>query len=152
MGTTITLVYVAGSSTVTATALLDGTTSVVSGVPINVDTLAPGTHTIVITDTDVAGNTTSITITFQVHATAPGLVNAVADGYNRGLVTSTAKTQLDSTLQAVETAIAASNYTTAATDLSTFISQVTADSGTSVAASYASLLEAWATDLKSRLP
>ncbi|HXZ61150.1 MAG TPA: hypothetical protein VEG62_00310, partial [Acidimicrobiales bacterium] len=127
-------------------------TPVLSGVPINVDTLAPGTHTIVITDTDVAGNTTSITVTFQVHATAPGLVNAVADGYNRGLVTSAAKSQLDTTLQAVETAIAAANYATAITDLSTFISQVTADSGTSVNASYALLLESWAADLKSRLP
>jgi len=152
VGTNIVLVYLAGSSSVTATALLDGTTPVLSGVPINVDTLAPGTHTIVITDTDVAGNTTSITITFQVHATALGLVNAVADGYNRGLVTSAAKSQLDTTLQAVETAIAAANYATAITDLSTFISQVTADSGTSVNASYALLLESWAADLESRLP
>ncbi|MGZ4334130.1 MAG: hypothetical protein ACXVRJ_07625 [Gaiellaceae bacterium] len=83
----------------TVTAKLDGSTTLTSGGLINLDTLGVGAHTIVVTATDALGNVSSQTITFQIHATVTGLINAVNEGASRGLITASEAAVLVSELQ-----------------------------------------------------
>jgi len=133
-------------------AVLDGTTTIASGIAFNTETLAAGTHAIVITAKDGLGNVSQTTITIQVHATVAGLTKAVNDGVTAKKITSTTiSSQLLSYLSSAQTALNAGNHTSAKNYLASFVSLVTAQSGVTINAAYASLLVAWANDLIARL-
>ncbi|MGH2998422.1 MAG: beta strand repeat-containing protein, partial [Gaiellaceae bacterium] len=111
---------------------------------IDVDSLMAGTNTVSITVADKAGNVTTVTLTFQVHATLTGLVNAVNDGVARGYITQATASSLISTLQS------AMKGNSAHAKLPGFISAVQSASGKTINAAYATLLLSWANDLLSR--
>jgi hypothetical protein len=154
VGTTITFsfsatTFIVGIASLTAT--LDSTTALTSGQAINVDNLNAGTHTIVITAIDLAGNISATTITFQVHATVGGMINAVNQGAAAGLITSTTQQKLVAMLNAIQIYLNSGNIAGAKSQLNAYISYVQTQSGTTINASYASRLVNWAQDLLSRL-
>lgn len=125
--------------------VLDGKTTIVAGV-IDIDTLTAGAHSIVITAVDGLGNTSTKTVTFTIHATIAGLINAVNDGAARGLITPTEQSNLIKYyLQKAQ----------ASSSPKTFIGQfnweVNYQSGKAIKASEATLLLSWGNDLYSRL-
>ncbi len=129
-------------------AVLDGSRAIASGGSFNTETLAAGTHTIVITATDGLGNTSTTSSTFQVHATVNGLTTAVNDGVTNKLITSsTMANQLLSYLSSASKAISAGKYSTAQSYLQQFVSLVQQQSGVTINAAYAALLISWANDL-----
>jgi len=131
---------------------LDGTTAIASGMAFNTETLAAGTHTIVITAKDALGNVSTTTITLTVHATVAGLTTAVNDGVTASNITSgTVSSQLLSYLSSAQSALNAGNYTSAKSYLASFVTLVQAQSGVSINAAYAALLAGWANDLIGRL-
>ncbi len=133
-------------------AVLDGTTSIASGVAFNTESLTAGAHAIVITAKDGLGNVSTITITIQVHATVAGLTKAVNDGVTAARITSTTtSSQLLSYLSSAQSALNAGNHTSAKSYLASFVSLVQAQSGISISAAYAALLVSWAQDLIGRL-
>ncbi|HEY2541514.1 MAG TPA: hypothetical protein VGH92_00530, partial [Gaiellaceae bacterium] len=137
VGTPITLTWTAS----------DGGSGVVSSSgskTIDVDSLLAGTNTVTITVADRVGNVTTVTLTFQVHATLKGLVNAVNDGVARGYIASATASSLIATLQS------AMNGNSAHAKLPVFISAVQSASGKTITAAYATLLLSWANDLLSR--
>jgi len=137
---------------VSSTAVLDGATALTSGVAFNTETLASGTHTIVITAKDGLGNVSTTTTTFTVHATISGLTTAVNDGVTKRLITSTTvANQLLSYLSSAQQALTAGKNSTAKSYLASFVSLVRAQSGITINAAYAALLVGWANDLISRL-
>ncbi|HEX6350970.1 MAG TPA: Ig-like domain-containing protein, partial [Candidatus Dormibacteraeota bacterium] len=136
----------------TLTAVLDSTTTVASGAGINVDNLNSGSHTIVITATDGLGNTTSTTISFQVHPTAGGQINAVNQGTAAGYITSTVQTQLVTQLTTIQNYLKAGNISAAKAALTSYIGFVKAKSGAGITAAYDARLVNWAQDLYNSLP
>jgi hypothetical protein len=138
-----------GVATISST--LDTSISLSSGGSIDVDSMLAGTHTIVITTADVLGNASTLTITFQIHATVGGLINSVKDGVVRGYIAKSVQDNLIKQLQAVQTAINNRNNPSARNNLQQFINQVNAYAGKSIAAAYAALLVNWSNDLLSRL-
>jgi hypothetical protein len=152
LGTTPTFTYSAsdldGVATISST--LDSTTALSSGGTINLYTLTAGAHTILVTSTDQLGNVSTATVSFQVHATIGGLVNAVNYGASVGKISSSTKTTLLATLASAQTALTAGNNAGAKTLLSQFATQVT-NAGSNINAAYASLLLSWEQDLFGRL-
>jgi hypothetical protein len=152
LGTNPTLTY--GASDVdgvaSISASLDSTTAITSGGTINLYSLAAGTHAIVISSSDGLGNTSTLTVSFQVHVTIAGLVNAVNYGVSRLLVSSTIQSSLLATLQSAQTALNGGLNTSAKSYLNSFVTQVQG-AGTKIIASYASLLVGWTQDLVARL-
>ena len=135
-------------------AVIDGTITVPIGTAFTIDGLglAAGSHTLVITAIDGLGNVSTATYTFKVHATVVGLENALTDGLTRGqITTATAATALNSLLTTVATDVAGGHDAAAKTEMQAFITAVAADSGSTVSAAYATLLENWAADLKPSL-
>jgi len=133
-------------------AKLDGLTAITSGAAFNTETLTAGTHTLVITATDALGNTAMTTITIQVHSTVGGLTKAVNDGVSSAKITSSAtSSQLLSYLSSAQAALTANNHASATSYLASFVSLVTAQSGVTINAAYATLLIGWANDLIARL-
>jgi hypothetical protein len=133
-------------------AVLDGATSVASGVAFNTETLGAGTHTIVITAKDGLGNVSTTTLTLTVHATVAGLTKAVNDGVSSAKITSsTTSSQLLSYLSSAQSALNANNHASAKTYLASFVSLAQAQSGVTINAAYAALLIGWAQDLIARL-
>jgi hypothetical protein len=151
-GQLVTLTYGASDvdNVASVGAKLDGV-AITSGAAFNTETLTAGPHSIVITATDVLGNTSMTTITIQVHATVAGLTTAVTDGVTRAQITSAAATQLNSYLSSAQAALTANNHTSAKTYLASFVTYAQAQSGTTINAAYAALLVAWANDLIARL-
>jgi hypothetical protein len=115
------------------------------------DTLTAGTHTIVMTATDQLGNASTTTITFQVHATVSGQINAVNQGAQRGFITSATQPKLVAMLQAVQAYLNGGNKAGAKAQLNAYISYVKTQSGSSINASYAARLVNWAQDLYNRI-
>jgi hypothetical protein len=133
-------------------AVLDATTTVTSGVAFNTETLAAGTHTIVITAKDGLGNVSTTTLTFTVHATIAGLTTAVNDGVTHSkILSSTVATQLKAYLSSAQSALTAGNHTSAKSYLASFVTYVQQQSGITINAAYAALLVGWAQDLIARL-
>jgi hypothetical protein len=151
LGTNPTLTYSATDintvSTISAT--IDSTTAISSGATINLYTLTAGAHQITITATDKLGNVSTATVSFTLHPTLTGLVNAVNYGASNGLIPSAAKTTLLATLSSAQAALTAGNATLEKTYLNTFITQVKT-ANLKIVASYATLLANWTTDLISR--
>jgi hypothetical protein len=149
----ITLSYSASDldNVASVTATLDGNTTIASGGTISKETLSAGTHTIAIVATDGLGNTSTTTVTIQVHETLTSLITAVADGIVRGQIASAVATQLTGPLNSAQNALKAGNTAAAKSYLANFVTAVQAQSGTGVNAAYAALLVGWANDLISRL-
>jgi hypothetical protein len=119
-------------------------------VSISVDGLGAGTPVLVVTAKDNLGNTSSVSVTFQVHATAQGLINAFNDGVAQGKITGNQTAQMNK-LQAAQAAMQRGDRTSTRQALNAFINQVQAQSGKSIDAGYAALLISWANDLISRV-
>ncbi len=143
VGQKITLTYGATDvDNATTTVVLDAKTTIVGGV-IDIDTLTAGTHTIVVTATDALGNTSSKTITFTIHATINGLINAVNDGAARRLITSSEQSLLVWYLQKALTG-------SAKTRIGQFNWEGNYQSGKAINAAEAALLLSWGNDLYAR--
>ena len=140
VGATIALTF---SSSDGISATLDG--NAISSGTLDLDTLLAGAHTIVVRGFDAAGNTTTKTITFQVHATLAGLLAAVRDGARKGFITTAEQTTLTGLLQQ------AMYGNSGRVKLPAFSTEVQAQSGKAIAAGYAALLLNWAADLLPRL-
>ncbi len=141
LGGTITASYGASDiSTVRSVTLtIDGSTA--TGPAINVDLLTAGQHTLTITAVDGVGNSSTRTLTFQVHATLGGLVAAVNDGASHSQLTASEQATLVSILRGTGPI---------KTVLSQFTTEVQNQSGKAIASAEAALLTNWAQDLLSR--
>ena len=124
------------------TVVLDSSITLVNGV-IDIDMLNAGTHTVVVTSTDGLGNTSSVTITFQIHATVAGMIKAVNDGAARGYVTAAEQANL---IWYLQKAVAPQTKQR----LSQFIWEANSQSGKAINATYAAHLVNWAQDLYNR--
>jgi hypothetical protein len=145
VGKKITLTYGATDvDNATTTVVLDGKTAIVGGV-IDIDTLTTGAHTIVVTATDGVGNTSTKTLTFTIHATINGLINAVNDGAARGLITSSEQSLLIWYLQKAL-------QNSAKIRIGQFNWEVNYQSGKAINAAEAALLLSWGNDLYARTP
>jgi hypothetical protein len=153
VGTTITFNFSASSpdNVASLSATLDSVANLTNGQVIDLDTLTAGTHTIVITAVNQLATSSTTTITFQVHATVGGLISAVDQGAQRGLITSTEQIQLDGILNSAQSYLKKGNVAAAKSMLSYFISSVQSQSGRSINAAYAARLVNWAQDLYNRL-
>ncbi len=129
-------------STVSSTTLkVDGTA--ISGSSINIYTLTAGAHTLLVTSVDGVGNSSTVTLTFNIHPSLTGVIDAVKYGLSIAAMTSAEETTLLSYL----------NNTTnpVKTNLTNFLNAVKSASGTrSLTAAEATLLTSWANDLYSR--
>jgi hypothetical protein len=134
-----------GSGVATTTIKLDGVTTITSG-SIDVDTLAAGSHTLVITSTDRLGNVSSLTLTFSIHPTAKGILAAINDGAARGFMTAAEKTTL---VNAINNVIGAPGGSVSP-KLRGFISQVQSAPAAQLTPAFQVLLLSWANDLLSR--
>jgi hypothetical protein len=133
---------------------VEGQTISASGGKIDVDLLTAGVHTVTLTAADLAGNLTTVSLTFTIKVTAPGLKAALADGLARGWVPGTAAFQatLTSQLQAVvDAASKPGNGNTAAVRLRSFISTVTGATSAQITTAFRALLLSWSNDLLTRL-
>jgi hypothetical protein len=124
-----------------------------SGGQIDLDQLTAGAHTVTVNAYDAAGNLRSVSLVFTIRVTAPGLLNALNDGIGRGWVMSAAlQTTLRNDMNNVIAAVnKPGNGNTAAVRLRSFVSDVTAASGTQLTAAFKALLLNWAADLATRL-
>jgi hypothetical protein len=113
--------------------------------------LNAGVHTIVIVATNQLGSSTTNTITFQVHATVGGQINAVNQGTSAGYITTAVQPRLVAMLNSVQSYLKAGNNTAAKAQLQAYISYVQSQSGYGINATYAARLINWAQDLYSRL-
>jgi hypothetical protein len=119
------------------TAKLDGASF--TGTVINVYTLLAGQHTLVITAVDGLGNSSSVTMTFNVRPSLTGLQGAVNAGASAGAITNTEKTKLLGYLGSQTKA-----------NLTSFLNEVKAQSGHAITAAEATLLTSWGNDLYGR--
>jgi hypothetical protein len=110
-----------------------------SGTTVNTYTLTAGTHTLVITATDGLGNTSSTTLTFAIHPSLTGLVDAVNYGYSTGAMTSGEQSTLLGYLKAQTKA-----------NLNSFITACKSASTKTLTAAESTILQNWANDLLSR--
>jgi len=133
-------------------ATLDTTTALASGTAIATSGLTAGAHTIVVTATDLLGNQSVVTITFEVSASALGLCAGVRDGVARHLIDPNMENPLCAKARAAQAAINRGDYSGARGVLGAFIHQVAAQRGKKIDSGYAGLLTGWANDLISRLP
>ena len=137
----------------TINATLDGTGTLTSGATVGTSSLAAGSHTIVVSATDELGNLSTVSVTFEVHASALGLCSGVNDGVAGGLVHPNMQNPLCTKARAAEAAISRGDYADAKSILASFISQVAvAQAGKKIDPGYADLLMGWANDLIARLP
>jgi hypothetical protein len=146
VGAKITMTYGATDVDNATTAVKLDSTTVITGGVIDIDTLTAGTHTIVITATDGLGNTTTRTITFTIHATIKGLINAVNDGAARGLITATEKSNLLWYLQKALGTGTPKNF------IGQFNWEVNYQGGKAISSAEAALLLSWGNDLYARTP
>jgi hypothetical protein len=139
------------SGVASLTSRLDGSISLANGSSIDLFTLNAGTHTIVVTAADGVGNVSTQTLTFAVHATIDGLLNAVVYGRARALVSNQQQNQLTTILQSAQSALASGDSATAKGRLNAFVTQVQSQSGTGIEATFAARLVNWTQDLIARL-
>jgi Ca2+-binding RTX toxin-like protein len=126
--------------------------AIANGSSINTEALTAGTHTITITARDGLGNSSSTTLTFQVHATVGGLTTAVNDGVKKGAITSSViSSKLLALLSLAQTSLTSANVSQAKTYLNAFISLCQQQSGRTITTAYATSLIGWTNDLIARL-
>jgi hypothetical protein len=154
VGTPITLTWGASDlngirSTV---ATIEGQTVAVSGGTIDVDVLTAGAHTVTITSVDNAGNVTTTTMTFTIHPSPQGILNAIYDGMNRGWITASYGSTLVTQEQQVIKAQSSSTISNEKTKLKQFITYLDGNRPpVGITAAYQTLLLNWANDLLGRL-
>jgi hypothetical protein len=135
----------------TISASIEGQTISASGAGIDVDVMTAGTHTVTIVARDNAGNVSTQTITFTIHATAEGIQNALYDGLRRSWLSSSYGSYLLTQIQQVIKAepVTSSNFRA---KLKQFITAVQYPTGYNpITPAFRSLLLNWANDLLSRL-
>ncbi|HMC71529.1 MAG TPA: Ig-like domain repeat protein, partial [Mycobacteriales bacterium] len=128
---------------------VEGQTISASGGTIDVDVLTAGVHTVTITSTDNAGNVTTKSITFTIHPTAAGLLNAVNDGVARGWITTSFGATLVSQIQQIIKAAGSSSANVRA-KINQLISTLQYPPTGGITAAYRTLMLNWANDLLSR--
>ena len=151
VGTKITLTWTASDANgvQSVSASIEGQTISASGGTIDVDVLTAGNHTVTITSKDNAGNVTTKTITFTIHATPQGILNAINDGAARGWIAASYKSTL---VTQINNVIAATGKgSSEATKLRGFISVVQSATASQITPSYQTLLLNWANDLLAHL-
>jgi hypothetical protein len=127
---------------------LDTSISLTSGGRIDIDSLMSGTHTVIISSTDRAGNVSSLTFTFTIHATPQGIVNAINDAATRGWVTTSyAGTLVTQMQQVIKAGLGTAN---AKAKLKQFITYVQYPPAGALTSGFQALLLNWANDLLSR--
>jgi len=113
----------------TPRAALDGA-AVTNGQSIQLWTLALGSHSIVVSGTDVAGNSSSQTVTFRIVATIDSLIATVnVFAAQKMIDDATTVKGLLAKLEDARQAASRGNKTTAINKLQNFIDQVTAQNG-----------------------
>jgi hypothetical protein len=122
-----------------------------SGSLIDAGLLLAGSHTILVTAVDDAGNSTTSTVTFIVRASAIGIIAEVEQAIGQGLIQANMRGALLAKLQAAQTAIERGQKATAIAQLNQFISMVQGDAGKKIDAGLAGRLASWAQDLIGRL-
>ncbi|HVA29776.1 MAG TPA: hypothetical protein VMU58_00770, partial [Gaiellaceae bacterium] len=132
-----------------SSAAIEGQTISSSGGTIDVDLLTAGSHTVTITSTDNAGNVTTQSITFTIHATPDGILKAVNDGAARGWIgasfASTLVTQIQQVIKAEP------NHANMKAKLRQFITYLQYPPAGGITAAYDALLLNWSNDLLGRL-
>jgi Ca2+-binding RTX toxin-like protein len=131
---------------VSVSAMLDDGTRISNGA-IDTFALRSGIHTATITATDAVGNITTRTLSFTIRPTATGILASINDGSGRGLMTSTEKATLVSSINLVIGASGGSG----ASKLRSFINTVLQATSAQLAPSYRALLLDWANDLLTRI-
>ena len=127
---------IAGVKSVTAT--LDGA-SVTNGQVIDLYTYLPGsTHTLVVTATDKAYNTSSESVTFTVGTSVQSMMSVLTSLYNDGEVSSA--DVYNGLMDKLQSAAKAKKATTAINVLNAFINQVNAQKGKAITPEAADLL------------
>lgn len=122
-------------------ATLDGA-PITNGATLQPLMLALGSHTLVVSAVDNAGNSASRAVTFQVKATIDSLTAAVNLYVGRGQIAAATSRSLLSLLSDAKAALARGSVTAARGDLVDFENKVKAQSGKGVAAAAALLLVA----------
>ena len=153
VGTRITLTWTSTdlNGTGISSATIEGQTISASGGTIDVDLLTAGAHTVTITARDVAGNVTTRTLTFTIHATPQGIVNAINDGAARGWINASFQSTLLASMQQVIKGLQSSAASGKA-QLSQFISSLQyPPRGATITPAFSTLLLSWANDLFARL-
>jgi hypothetical protein len=128
----------------------EGQTISASGGTIDVDVMTAGTHTVTITARDKAGNVSTKTITFTIHATPEGILNAVSDGWARHWLLTAAYASLLVT-QIQQVIKAEPSHPNMRAKLQQFITSVQGGTSTQITTAFKSLLLNWANDLMIRL-
>jgi hypothetical protein len=122
-----------------AVARLDGA-SVTSGATVQLLATALGSHTLEVTASDRAGNTSTTTVTFRVIATLDSLIAAVNTFAAEGRITSNTASSLVAKLEDAKRALNRGNVTSARGKLNEFSDQVSAQQGKSIAPGAAQVL------------
>ena len=128
-----------GLSTGSPSAMLDGA-PVVNGQSFAPLAVALGSHTVTASATDVAGNSTTKTVTFRVIATIDSLIAAVNLFVEQGSIDAQAQNGLMVKLNDAKQALDRGHANAARSKLRDFINQVNAQSGQGVASDAATLL------------
>jgi hypothetical protein len=149
VGTRIAFSWIASdlNGVASSSATIEGQTISSSGGSIDVDVLTAGVHTVLITSKDKAGNVTTISLSFTIHPTAQGIINAINDGAARGWVSLAFAANLVSQMQQ---AIKAGNAANVRTKLKQFINTVQYPWVGSLTTAFQTLLLNWANDLLAR--
>jgi cytochrome c len=152
VGTSITLTWAATdlNGVSSSSGSSEGQTISSSGGKIDVDVMTAGTHTVTISSTDKAGNVSTMTLTFTIHATPQGLINAINDGAARGWISASFKTTLITQMQQVIKGLQSSTANGVA-KLRQFISYLQYPPTGGITAAYQSLMLNWSNDLLNRL-
>ena len=127
------------SGLASATATLEGV-PVAHGQTIPLLTLALGFHTVFVTASDQAGNTSLATVTFRVVATIDTLIGAVNTFVSTGQIDASTGRSLLAKLQDAKQQVSRGNPAAAQSKLRDFKNQVSAQSGQSISPSAAQLL------------
>ena len=151
VGAPITLTWTAADANgvSSSSAAIESQTISASGGTINTSLLAAGNHTVTITAIDAAGNLTTKSITFAIHPSAQGLLNAL-NAATTAQISASFKSSLVSQMNKVVSQLGKGN--SAHTALNGFISMVQGGTVPSqITAAYKALLLSWANDLLPRI-
>jgi 5'-nucleotidase len=121
-------------------ATLDGA-NVSNGLALDMYALAPGSHTLRVSATDGARNTTTVTVAFELSVTADSLTGTAQQLYSGGQIDSKGVlTSLLAKLKYAKTLIQSGDIAGAKAVLQTFIAAVSAQSGKHISVSAATLM------------
>ena len=131
-------------------ATLDGK-AIANGGTIDTFYLNAGAHQIVVTATDRSGQTSTVKLTFEVHATIEGLECAVHRAVKLGLVAAQQEQPLIAKLEAAKASRDRGNTTAEINQLQAFIQDLQAQRGKKIDPVFADRAIGWTLDLISRI-